>query len=81
MVLCNQHIHDIYRCVNQLRFLLFEILGTKSTVLTGRYQDSDDKKGFENWKFMSVHFWGEDPKGTWKFHVRKNQYDEVLIRL
>jgi len=50
--------------------------GTKSTVLTGRYQDSDNTKGFENWKFMSVHFWGENPKGTWKFHVRKNQYDE-----
>jgi len=50
--------------------------GTQSTVLTGRYQDSDESKGFNNWKFMSVHFWGENPKGKWKFHVRKNQYDE-----
>jgi len=50
--------------------------GTQSTVLTGRYQDNDNSKGFNNWKFMSVHFWNEDPKGIWKFHVRKNQYDE-----
>ena len=53
------------------------VLGTQSTVLTGRYQDTDNSKGFNNWKFMSVHFWNEDPKGIWKFHVRKNQYDEV----
>ena len=57
----------------------FFILGTESTVLTGRYQDIDNTKGFNNWKFMSVHFWGEDPKGTWKFHVRKNQYDDVRL--
>ena len=26
---------------------------------------------------MSVHFWGENPKGTWKVHARNNDYDSV----
>ncbi|KAI6241258.1 PHOMO B domain-containing protein [Aphelenchoides fujianensis] len=26
-------------------------------------------EGFRQWPFMSVHFWGENPKGTWKVHV------------
>ena len=26
---------------------------------------------------MSVHFWGENPKGTWKVHSRNNDYDSV----
>jgi hypothetical protein len=24
---------------------------------------------------MSVHFWGENPKGTWKVHARNNDFD------
>ena len=53
------------------------ITGTRSNVLSGRFQDDDSSKGFNNWKFMSVHFWGENPKGTWKVHARNNDYDSV----
>ena len=24
---------------------------------------------FEEWPFLSVHFWGENPAGTWKLEV------------
>ena len=27
-------------------------------------------EGFKNWTFMSVHNWGEDPRGTWKMNIR-----------
>ena len=26
--------------------------------------------GFRNWKFMSVHFWGENPEGKWTFRMK-----------
>lgn len=50
--------------------------GTGSKVLSGRFQDDDSTKGFNNWRFMSVHFWGEDPSGTWLLHVKNNDNDQ-----
>merc|ERR1712141_340988 len=50
--------------------------GTRSNVLSGRFQDDDSSKGFNNWKFMSVHFWGENPKGTWKVHARNRSLND-----
>lgn len=46
----------------------FPLTGTISQLLTARPLDTSDA-GFSNWKFMSVHFWGENPVGTWKMHV------------
>lgn len=43
--------------------------GTTSTLLPKRRNDRNIGK-FDNWPFMSVHFWGEDPTGTWKLEVR-----------
>ena len=51
--------------------------GTESKVLSGRFQDDDSMKGFNNWRFMSIHFWGEDPTGSWKLHVHNNDNDRV----
>lgn len=42
--------------------------GTQSTVLPPRLSDGA-AAGFNNWPFLSVHFWGENPAGTWKFEV------------
>ena len=28
------------------------------------------QEGFKNWTFMSVHNWGEDPRGTWKMTIK-----------
>lgn len=25
--------------------------------------------GFKRWPFMSVHYWGESPKGNWKMSI------------
>ena len=39
--------------------------GTRSTLLPHRDYDFVNTEGYDNWPFMSVHFWGEDPTGTW----------------
>ena len=37
-------------------------------MLTARPNDKSDA-GFKDWRFMTVHFWGEDPVGDWKLHI------------
>ena len=39
--------------------------GTRSILLPNRDYDFVNTEGYDNWPFMSVHFWGEDPTGTW----------------
>ena len=39
--------------------------GTSSTLLPHRDYDFINTEGYDNWSFMSVHFWGEDPTGVW----------------
>ena len=39
--------------------------GTKSVLLPYRNYDFINEFGYDNWPFMSVHFWGENPVGTW----------------
>ena len=40
--------------------------GTTSTLLQQRSSDYHTD-GFHSWPFMTVHTWGEQPHGTWKF--------------
>ena len=42
--------------------------GTRSVLLLPRPRDSFATT-FEEWPFLSVHFWGENPTGTWKLEV------------
>ncbi|XP_031774947.1 furin-like protease 1, isoforms 1/1-X/2 isoform X2 [Apis florea] len=42
--------------------------GTKSTLLAKRPHDVS-KAGFNQWPFMSVHTWGESPRGIWKLEI------------
>ena len=44
------------------------VLGTISQLLTARSNDKSDA-GFKDWRFMTVHFWGENPTGDWKLHI------------
>ena len=37
---------------------------------TRRYDDS--KNGLHDWTFMTVHCWGENPKGVWVMNVTDN---------
>ena len=39
--------------------------GTKSILLPYRNYDFVNEEGYDNWPFMSLHFWGENPVGTW----------------
>ncbi|CAF4802964.1 unnamed protein product, partial [Rotaria socialis] len=42
--------------------------GTQTTLLSERDQDTSTD-GFKNWSFMSVHNWGENPKGLWTIKI------------
>ena len=42
---------------------------TTSTLLPYRDFDFVNDEGYDNWPFMSVHNWGEDPTGTWTMRI------------
>lgn len=42
--------------------------GTKSNLLFPRERDNF-ADSFDEWPFLSVHFWGEAPQGTWTLEV------------
>ncbi len=43
-------------------------MGTNSTLL-GRRVEDDSVDGFNNWPFMTVHNWGESPRGIWTLEI------------
>ncbi|CAG2202838.1 FURIN [Mytilus edulis] len=45
--------------------------GTKSHLLHYRYKDAEDNipAGSQTWDFMSVHFWNENPIGSWTLKI------------
>ena len=47
--------------------------GTTSTLLPSRAPDIYPGR-FEAWNFLSLHFWGEDPRGEWTIRVR---FDDI----
>ena len=55
-----------------LHVVLISPVGTRSSLLLPRPRDRTDS-GFENWPFLSVHFWGESPNGTWTLEVSQNE--------
>lgn len=55
-----------------LHLVLISPLGTRSSLLRPRPRDKTDN-GFDNWPFLSVHFWGEPPNGTWTLEVTQNE--------
>lgn len=52
-----------------LRITLISPSGTPSHLLMSRPRDTDEDT-FDKWPFMTVHFWGEKPQGTWKIVIR-----------
>ena len=42
---------------------------TTSTLLLKRPYDTDRTDGYSSWPFVSVHFWGEEPLGSWTLTV------------
>ncbi|GFS78582.1 furin-like protease 2 [Nephila pilipes] len=57
-----------FRPRGNLHITLISPSGTRSTVLLPRPQDKIDGS-FNNWPFMSVHFWGEILEGNWKLVI------------
>ena len=56
--------------------------GTKSTLLPYRKYDFINAEGYDSWPFMSLHYWGEDPTGTWTIHVYfKSSYGYVSVHV
>ena len=50
---------------------LFSPSGTRNEMLSTRRYD-DSKNGLHDWTFMTVHNWGENPKGVWVMNVTDN---------
>ncbi|KAL8562679.1 hypothetical protein ACOMHN_011250 [Nucella lapillus] len=52
--------------------------GTRSMILPRRPNDMATS-GFSDWPFLSVHFWGEDPRGKWTLEIENgNPYNPQL---
>ncbi|XP_058978156.1 furin-like protease 2 isoform X2 [Musca domestica] len=51
-----------------LRILLTSPMGTTSTLLFERPRDII-KSNFDDWPFLSVHFWGEKAEGRWTLQI------------
>ncbi|XP_073971450.1 furin-like protease 2 isoform X2 [Rhodnius prolixus] len=51
-----------------LRLVLTSPQGTPSTLLSQRPRD-EVSAALNDWPFLSVHFWGEDPRGIWALTV------------
>ena len=57
------------------RIYLQSPMGTRTTLLDARPQDYSSS-GFMDWPFMSVHSWGEDPRGTWTLEVHNDAFSK-----
>ena len=51
--------------------------GTKSILLPDRFLDFGAGE-YENWPFMSVHYWGENPTGNWTLIVKNRGITGVI---
>ena len=51
-----------------LRVVLKSPQGTPSVLLSQRPRDVLSST-FDSWAFLSVHFWGEDPRGVWTLTI------------
>ena len=54
--------------------------GTVSTLLPFRPRDRH-KEGFHSWPFMTVHFWGEKPQGSWVFSINVLGESKVKVHV
>jgi len=52
-----------------IRITLTSPQGTESVLLPYRNYDFVNEEGYDNWPFMSVHHWGENPTGQWTLSI------------
>ncbi|KAK3727211.1 hypothetical protein QZH41_007718 [Actinostola sp. cb2023] len=60
-----------HRRRGDLSIILISPSGTRSQLLKTRRNDNSSD-GLKEWVFMTVHCWGEDPKGLWSLIVSDN---------
>ena len=51
--------------------------GTVSNLLNIRRNDRD-KRGLKEWAFMTVHLWGEDPRGDWRLLIKHHEQESQV---
>ncbi|KAM5237878.1 LOW QUALITY PROTEIN: proprotein convertase subtilisin/kexin type 4 [Ctenodactylus gundi] len=56
-----------------LEISLTSPMGTRSTLMAIRPLDTS-RQGYNNWTFMSTHFWDEDPRGVWTLSLQNKGY-------
>lgn len=56
-----------------LEISLTSPMGTRSTLVAIRPFDISGQ-GYDNWIFMSTHFWDEDPRGLWTLGLENKGY-------
>lgn len=54
-----------------LKITLISPSGTLSTLLSPRIRDEFEDT-FNEWPFLSVHFWGENPNGVWELRIENS---------
>uniref|UniRef100_A0A1I7Y3L2 P/Homo B domain-containing protein n=1 Tax=Steinernema glaseri TaxID=37863 RepID=A0A1I7Y3L2_9BILA len=59
----------VYGNRGDLRLSLISPKGTQSLLLSQRPYDHSSRGFDKKWPFLSVHMWGEDPRGTWTLTV------------
>ncbi|XP_028627461.1 proprotein convertase subtilisin/kexin type 4 [Grammomys surdaster] len=56
-----------------LEIFLISPMGTRSTLVAIRPLDVSGQ-GYNNWTFMSTHYWDEDPQGLWTLGLENKGY-------
>lgn len=70
----------IHRRRGDVSILLMSPSGTKNEMLSTRHYD-DSKEGLDNWGFMTVHCWGENPRGFWQLKLIDNPLNAIGDRV
>lgn len=65
-----------HRCRGNLNITIVSPSGTSSNLLAPRRYDTSDK-GLSDWSFMTVHLWGENPKGEWTLYIRDQDQSSI----
>ena len=76
-----EHVHVQVNLYHDKRgateILVVSPMGTESWILKERPKDSEPNQ-FQDWLFLSTHFWGEDPNGVWTVtFMSKGEFQSV----
>lgn len=56
-------------------------MDTESLLLQRRPRDDDRQTGLRDWPFVSVQYWGENPKGKWKLTVALKGINREIAKM